>query len=128
MVGAVSVVATGSGVGAGSTIGSGVGSTTGSGVGSITAGDWILVGITDGVNHEICKVVSRSVDTLNFLNGVEGQGPATHDAVNKRFVYEFPIGTTLKKGKWRAWSYATMTDGRKLPGEPDTFTVRAEGT
>lgn len=79
---------------------------------------------TKNISASIASGVIKYVDP----DGVEGQWPATHDAANKRFVYEFPVGTTLKKGKWKAWSFAIMTDGRTLPGEPDTFTVRAEGT
>jgi len=76
------------------------------------------------VSDQIESGVIKYVDP----DGVAGQWPATHVAIDKQFVYELPLGTTLKAGNWKAWSYATMTDGRSIPGEPDYFTIKIEGS
>lgn len=75
------------------------------------------------ISSQIASGVIKYIDP----DGLTGQWDAIHDSANKQFVYEPPLGTTLKAGRWKAWSYATMLDGRHIPGEPDTFLIRVEG-
>ena len=61
-------------------------------------------------------------------NGTEGSWAATHDAVNKKFSYSLPLGSPLAvAGRWTVWNFATMTDGRVIPGDPFKFKVSTEG-
>ena len=77
------------------------------------------------ISDQLASAVIKYVDP----DGYEGQwAPCDIDAVNKQIIYTNPIGNKLKKGKWKAWSFATATDGRVIPGEPDTFIIKQEGT
>ncbi len=61
-------------------------------------------------------------------DGTTGEWEAVHDSVNKLIYYDLPQGEPLGiPGKWVIWSYATMDDGRVIPGTPCNFIVYAEG-
>lgn len=61
-------------------------------------------------------------------DGTTGIWTATHDSINKIFRYSLPLGEPLNvNGRWTVWNYATMTDGRVLPGDPHKFLVSTEG-
>jgi hypothetical protein len=79
---------------------------------------------TSNIQNLIASAVIKYVDP----DETEGEWPAIHDPINRLIIYDLPNGTTLADGKWKAWSYATMTDGRVIPGEPDFFTIHTEGT
>jgi len=76
------------------------------------------------IGDQIASGIIKYVDP----DGIEGFWPAVNDPVNKQLIYEVPKGTYLRVGTWRAWSLATMDDGRQIPGTPDTFKIRIEGT
>ena len=85
---------------------------------------YIRAEYTANIADQIASAVIKYVDP----DSKAGQWTATNDKVNKQLVYNVPRGTKLKEGTWRAWSYATMIDGRVIPGEPDTFKIKIEGT
>lgn len=61
-------------------------------------------------------------------NGDIGSWDATHNAASKTIYYDIPLGSPLLyDGRWTAWSYAVMNDGRILIGEPFGFSVSNEG-
>ena len=85
----------------------------------------IIAEYTKDVSDIIASAVIKHIDP----DGNEGEwSPTTIDALNKQIVYNNPEGFTLKNGEWKAWSHATTTTGKTLPGKPDTFTIKVEGT
>ncbi len=85
----------------------------------------IIAEYTKDVSDIIASAVIKYIDP----DGIEGQwSPTTVDILNKQIVYNNPDGITLKEGDWRAWSYVITTNGRILPGKPDKFTIKVEGT
>jgi hypothetical protein len=77
--------------------------------------------ISDDISSVKIKYISPSE--------VEGEFNATHDAENKKVYYDLPQGTYLDEvGAWRFWIYATMTDGRVIPGEVVEQEILEEGT
>jgi hypothetical protein len=75
--------------------------------------------------------ISSDIDSVKIKyrkpDGTTGEWNATHDSANKKIYYDLPAETVLDAGMWTAWSFATMTDGRDLPGEPFQFKITEEG-
>ena len=86
---------------------------------------YIKAEYTADISDQLASAIIKYVDP----DGTEGQwAPCTIDSLNKQIIYSNEVGNKLKIGKWKAWSFATATDGRVIPGEPDTFIIKLEGT
>jgi hypothetical protein len=79
---------------------------------------------TANVSEQIAEVKLKYINP----NKLRGEWPAVHDAANKTIYYELPLASPLLlSGQWKIWSFATMADGRKLPGKPFTINISKEG-
>jgi hypothetical protein len=80
---------------------------------------------TADVASSIASVKIKYIDP----EGTDGEFTAIHDPVNKKVYYNIPKDSPLTVvGGWRFWIYATMTDGRVLPGEVVEYEITEEGT
>lgn len=81
---------------------------------------------TENIRDNIVSVIIKYIKP--GPDGGTGQWDAVHDTVNFSIYYDLPLGEYLTpKGSWRAWSVATMSDGRVLVGEPARFLILNEG-
>ena len=86
---------------------------------------YIRAEYTANISDQLASAIIKYIDP----DGTEGQwSPCIIDTLNKQVVFDNPIGNKLKVGTWKAWSYATAKDGRVIPGGPDTFIIKLEGT
>lgn len=92
-----------------------------------TTQDYLKIELTyqEDVASNIASAVIKYIDP----EGATGTWTAVHTPSTKTISYNLPVGNPLDvAGKWTVWSYATMTDGRKLPGETFKFRIDEEGT
>ena len=79
--------------------------------------------------EDISASISSAVIKYIKPDGTTGSWNAIHSPSTKTISYATPLGSPLNQaGKWSVWSYATMNDGRHIPGEVFKFTIFEEGT
>jgi len=62
-------------------------------------------------------------------NETSGEWAAVHNAASKTVSYTLPKGSPLAvSGGWKFWIYATLTDGRVIPGTVVEHDVLIEGS
>ena len=88
----------------------------------------------DSVRIELSYVTDITADIASVVikyaspTGVIGQLSGAHVPAEKKVTYNFPKGFFLNEvGEWRFWLFATMTDGRVIPGEVHFEEIYEEG-